>query len=85
MAMSSVTEITGKSRISSIRIAVNCNCRDGRRPSGLHVRVRHACADHVVISDSPRTNHTQLRRISTPLAIVIEAGLQASLESLKKL
>jgi hypothetical protein len=47
--------------------------------------VRHACADHVVINDSPRTNHTQLRRISTPLAIVIEAGLQASLESLKKL
>jgi hypothetical protein len=47
--------------------------------------VRHACADHVVISDSPRTSHTQLRRISTPLAIVIEGGSRASLESLKKL
>ena len=84
MAMSSVTEITGKSRISSIRIAVNCKCRDGR-PSGLHVRVRHACADHVVINDSPTTSHTQLRRISTPVAIVIEAGSRTSLESLKKL
>jgi hypothetical protein len=64
---------------------VNCNCRDGKRPSGLHVRVRHARADHVVISDSPRTNHTQLRRSSTSVAIVIEAGSWASLESLKKL
>jgi hypothetical protein len=26
------------------------------------------------MSDSPSTSHTQLRRISKPLAIVIEAG-----------
>jgi hypothetical protein len=47
--------------------------------------VRHTCADHAEISDSPRTSHTQLRRISTPAAIVIEAGSRQCLASLKKL
>jgi hypothetical protein len=59
--------------------------RDGRGPSGLHARVRQTCADHAEISDSPRTSHTQLRRISTPDVIVIEARFHARFEAFKKL
>ena len=84
MAISSVSEITGKSRMTSSKSAVNCNPRDGRSLLGSQVRVRHACVSHAEISDSTRSSHTQLRRISTPLAIVIEAGFYICIETLKR-
>ena len=71
--------------MTSSKIAVNCILRDGRDPSGFDARMRHTCADHVEISDSPRTSHTQLRRISTPFVIVIEACFRSGLETLMKL
>ncbi len=74
MAISSVSEITGNNRISSRRMAVNCNRRDGNTRSGSHPRSRQAWTDHAEMSESPSTSHTQLRRISKPVVIVIEAG-----------
>jgi hypothetical protein len=64
---------------------MNCMRRDGSSSSGGHARVRHACADHAEISESPRNSQTQLRRVSTFLAIVLETGLSDRWGALKKL
>jgi hypothetical protein len=85
IAISSVSEMTGKRRAINSSNAVNCRQREGNSSSVGQARVRHTCADHAAISESPRTSQTQLRRVSTFLAIVLETGHSNRCEGLKKL
>ena len=71
MARSSVSEITGNSRITRSKSAVNCILREGRTRSLLDPHVGEMA--QAVIKARPRSSHTQLRKSSTPAQIVIEA------------
>ena len=72
IAMSSVSEMTGKSRTTSISRAVNCRRHDGSRVLGSLARACQAHTDHPAISERPRKSHAQLSSVSTSSPIVLE-------------